>query len=420
MSDRKTIVILGAGRGQMPVYEICQNLGCRVIFVTPEGDYPGIGKAEVFYANVMDYKAVYEIAKEVRADAVISDQLDAGIYSCAYASEKLGLRGIGSDVSKRFTNKYEMRKCAEKAGVAVPKFASAKNEQDVINMKDILKYPLIMKPTDNASSRGVYMVDCEEELLSHFAETRDYSSEKAVILETFVKGTEYVVESYVKEKSITNLIIGHSDYFEIPNKFIPKGRVFRDTSVADTHIEKKVLEANNKLIKTYGLPFGITHGEFIYNAEEDEVYLVEIAARGGGEFISGVLIPLACGIRANEMMVKHALGLDYEVPTERIGKASAYFSYLLPEGEIINISGTEAVKQIEGVYDPMFDNIAVGMKTGPIRDKASRKGPLLVKGTTKEDCYKVREKIIKALKIDVKEPDGSIGGVIWGFDNPEK
>ena len=53
--NHKTVVILGAGRGQLPIYDICLNLGCRVVFVTPEGDYPGIGKAEVRYADVMDY-----------------------------------------------------------------------------------------------------------------------------------------------------------------------------------------------------------------------------------------------------------------------------------------------------------------------------------------------------------------------------
>ena len=411
MNEKKTVVILGAGRGQMPIYEICLNLGCKVVFVTPKGDYPGIGKAEVRYANVMDYKAVYEIAKEVGADAVISDQLDAGIFSCAYVSEKLNLIGIGPDVAKRFTNKYEMRKYAEKAGVAVPKFIAVKTSQEIKEAK--IEYPVLIKPSDNASSRGIYLVDDEAELLSHFDETKGYSSEGVVLVESYIRGTEYVVESYTRNREITNLIIGHSDYFDIPKRFVPKGRVFRDASIANTHIEKKVLEANNKLIKTYGLPFGTTHGEFIYNEPEDEVYLVEIAARGGGEFICGTLIPLASGIRANEMMVKHSLGIEYEVPQKHLGKASAYFSYMLPEGVIISIDGIDKVKKIKGVFDPMFDNIAVGMRTPPIRDKASRKGPLLVEGDTEEDCYKVRTAMMEVLDIKVKTDSGEIKGIIW-------
>lgn len=411
ISNQKTVVILGAGRGQMPIYEICLDLGCRVVFVTPKGDYPGIGKAEVRYANVMDFEQVLEIAKEVGADAIISDQLDAGIFSCAFASDKMGLIGIGPEVAKRFTNKHVMRNEALKAGVAVPRFIAVSTAEEA--MKASISFPVIMKPSDNASSRGIYMVDGMEELLSHFAETKSYSSEGVVLLEQFIKGTEYVVESYTKDYCITNLIIGHSDYFDIPKRFVPKGRVFRDVSVANTYIEKKVLDANNKLIKSFGLPYGITHGEFIYNHEEDEVYLVEIAARGGGEFICGTLIPLASGIRANEMMVKHSLGLDYEIPAKHLGKAAAYFSYLLPEGVILSINGIDEIKKIPGVFDPKFDNVAVGMRTPPIRDKASRRGPLLVHGDTIEDCYKVREEMINRLDIRVKMDDGTIKGIIW-------
>ena len=411
--NHKTVVILGAGRGQLPIYEICLNLGCKVVFVTPKGDYPGIGKAEVRYADVMDYETVYEIAQEVCADAVITDQLDAGVYSCAYASEKLGLIGIGTDVAKRFKNKHVMKKNAIKAGVAVPKFAAVKTQNEVKNLRNQINYPIVMKPSDNASSRGVYLVDNEEELLGYFDETKSYSSEGVVLLERFIKGTEFVVESFTKNYEVTDLIIGHTDYFELPKRFIPRGRVFKDVCVADSYIEKKVLEVNDKFIKYCGLPFGITHGEYIYNYEEDKVYLVEIAARGGGEFISGVLIPLASGIRANKMMVYHTLGYEYDIPKEHLGKSAAYFSYMLPEGTIISIDGIEKVRTIEGVYDAMFDNIKIGMRTPQIRDKSSRRGPLLVKGDTETDCYKVLEAIMNELDIKVKTDNGEVEGIIW-------
>lgn len=407
------VMILGAGRGQMPLYEICKSLDCEVVFVTPEGDYPGIGKAKVRYANVMDYETVYQIAKEEKADAIISDQLDAGIYSCAYASEKLGLKGIGSEVAKRFTDKYTMRKFAQKAGVAVPEYFAVHSVEDVIKNKKNIKFPIVMKPSDNASSRGIYLVESLEELLSHFEETKEYSSEGLVLLEQYIIGTEYVVETYTKDYNTTSLIVGHRDYFDIPKKFIPKATVFRDAELADTHIEQKVLEASRKLVKTYELPFGITHGEFIYNHEEDEVYLVEIAARGGGEFISADLIPLACGVHANELLVKHVLGIPYEVPSKRTHKASAYYSYLLPEGKITVLEGIEDVKNISGVYNPMFDNVELGMDIPPIKDKASRKGPLLVCGETKEECYKVRDEMKKTLNIVVTSNTGEERTIIW-------
>jgi biotin carboxylase len=407
------VMILGAGRGQMPLYDICNEYGCSVVFVTPEGQYPGLEKgAIVRFADVRDYKAVYQIAKEEKVDAVISDQLDAGIFSCAYASEKLGLKGIGSEVAKRFTDKYIMRKYAEKYGVCAPWYLGVYTVEEVLNSRGNIKYPLVMKPSDNASSRGIYLVDNEAELLSHFEETKSYSTTGFVVLEQYIKGKEYVVESYTKGYDISVLIVGHRDYFNVEKRFIPKATVFRDASIANDRIEKKVIEANNKLIKGFELPFGITHGEFLYCEEDDNVYLVEIAARGGGEYICAELIPAACGIHANKMLVQHVLGMPYEVPTERKGGASAYYSYMLCEGNITSITGVEEVKKLPCVIEPMFDNISINMHVNSPKDKASRKGPILVKGKTKDDCYQVLDQIKSILHIEINN-NGVKGGIIW-------
>ncbi len=413
MSNAQTVLILGAGRGQMPIFSICKKLGYNVAFVTPEGDYPGIGEAEVHFADVRDYKEVTRIAQEVRPQAIITDQLDAGVYSCAYASEELGLIGIGKEVALRFTNKAIMRDEALRAGVACPDYKVVHSLEEAKEALKSISFPLIMKPSDNASSRGIHMIDSVDELEYFYQETSAYSTDNVVLLESFVKGQEYIVDSFTSNYEVNNLVIGKSDYFDIPKRFVPKGRIFRDAVVADTHIEKKVLEANEKLIKAFGLPFGITHGEFLYDETNDTVYLVEIAARGGGEFISGTIIPEASGVAANECMIKHALGLEYHLPGERKKSASGYFSYMLPEGVIESIKGVGEVQNLPGVIEPFFDNIEVGMKTPPITDKASRKGPLIVGAPTKEECGAIRQSIMEVLDIQTRTQSGLLQGIIW-------
>lgn len=413
MSEAQTVLILGAGRGQMPIFHICKNLGYKVAFVTPEGDYPGIGEAEVHFADVRDSEAVTRIAEKVRPCAIITDQLDAGVYSCAYASDALGLIGIGKDVARRFTNKVTMRDEAVRAGVACPDYKAVHSLEEAKEVAQQFSFPLIMKPSDNASSRGIHMIDSLEELETFYAESSDYSTDSVVLLESYVKGQEYIVDSFTSNYEVNNLVIGKSDYFDIPKRFVPKGRIFRDASIADSHVEQKVLEANERLIKAFGLPFGITHGEFLYDATSDTVYLVEIAARGGGEFISGTIIPEASGVAANECMVKHALGLEYHIPKERKKAAAGYFSYMLPEGVIESIKGVEEVKNIPGVIEPFFDNIEVGMQNPPISDKASRKGPLIVGAPTREECMAIRQKIIDVLDIQTRTQSGPLQGIIW-------
>jgi biotin carboxylase len=209
------------------------------------------------------------------------------------------------------------------------------------------------------------------------------------------------------------LIVGHRDYFNIPNTFIPSATIFTDAESANSKLEKNIKDVNLSLIEGMGLSFGITHAEFIYNEEQDKIYLVEIAARGGGVFISSDLIPMACGVNANELLVKDALNEEISLENTKLTKgASAYFCYLVPKGVIAKIKGINEVKKIPNVSKAFFDNIFVGMETVDITNKASRKGPILVKGETKEECYQTLNAIKEKLRIDIITDNG-VEHIIW-------
>lgn len=105
---------------------------------------------------------------------------------------------------------------------------------------------------------------------------------------------------------------------------------------------------NETVVKGFGLKFGITHGEFLVEKNTGKIFLVEIAARGGGVFISSEIIPAATGVNANELLVKDALGIydDNQIVIRK--GAAAYFCYLLHEGKVVKINGCEDINQIKG------------------------------------------------------------------------
>ncbi len=407
-----TALILGAGRGQVPIMNLCHKYGWRVCAVSPEGNYPGLAVADkVCYANVRDEEAVLEIAKAEHAKVLLTDQLDAAVLTGAIVSEKLGLPGIGAKVATAFTNKYVMRKCAAELGINVPACVTVTTFAEVEQALSDLSFPLIMKPVDSAASRGVFKVNSIDEIAEHFDYTKSCSKTDTVIIEQFIEGSEYVVEAFTRNFDTTNLVVGHRDYFQISDTFIPSATVFTDAMSATSDLEKRLLATNKQLVEGYGLPFGITHGEYIYNEKEDKIYLVEIAARGGGVFISSHLIPGACGVNANDLLVREALGLPQEGIAIQPG-ASAYFCYLTPSGTVTELSGLEEVEAMEDVIEAFFDNIYLGMECKSITDKSSRKGPILVSGKTKQDCYDVIEEAKKRLVIKVTNK-GQLQDVIW-------
>ena len=127
----KKAMILGAGRGQLPIINICRDYGCEIIVISPAGNYPGFNYADRYYfCNVKNKEEILKIAKNEKIDAVLTDQLDAGVLTTAFIAERLNILGIGYDVALKFTNKYVMREHALALGINIPMYFGVSDVQD--------------------------------------------------------------------------------------------------------------------------------------------------------------------------------------------------------------------------------------------------------------------------------------------------
>jgi carbamoyl-phosphate synthase large subunit len=416
MKKTDVVLVLGASVGQLTLINLCKDMGYYVVAVTPRGRYVGIPFAdEILYENVISKERIFEYAREINVVAVVSDQLDLAVPIVAYLSEKLGLRGIKPEIAELYTNKSQMRLLAQRAGVKVPSFIVANTlaeAEEKLSGNTLMRYPLMLKPVDSAASHGIHRLECHSDLSLYFEDAKNWSKTGAVIIERYVEGQEYVVEAYTHDYIPVPLAVGKRDYFHVGDTFIPRSTVFKDSLSANSDIEERLKCANTSIIKCSGLEFGITHGEYICEKDTGEIYLVEIAARGGGVQTASDIIPAACGINVEELLLKDVLG-KYKESEFIIKKGAAgYFCYLLPEGEIKAICNCKEVEELPGVETAFWNNIAVGDKTDSIRDKASRKGPIIISGESVDSCYQVWEQVKQLLKIQVLTPNG-MKGIIW-------
>ncbi len=411
--ERKKIMVLGASRGQVNLINLLHKYNCYVIGVSPKGNYAGISLVdEMAYLDVRDAKGILDYARQNQVEGILTDQLDEAVFSVAYVAENLGLKGIGTKTAEKFTNKFTMREFAKIAGINVPKSVCIQCKEQIKEKIKDLGFPLMVKPLDSSASRGIFKANSLEDILNNYEYCVSYSKSKQVIIEQFIEGEEYVVQAFTHNKKTNNLIIGKRGYFNIEGTFIPNQTLFVDAGSANS-LQKRILRENDKLIKSFDLNFGITHSEWLYNAKEDKIYLVEIAARGGGVFTSSHIIPKASGVNANELLVKEVLGLeilDSEFKTTR--GSSAYLCYLLPKGTIRTIKGIDDVLSLDGVDTAFFDNVSEGMEIISNLDKSSRKGPIIIFGKSPNECYQTIEKIKAVLQIEVETEEG-LKPIIW-------
>lgn len=408
----KKILVLGAGKGQVPIILLSKQKGFETIVASIKGNYPGIPLADKFYeVDIRNKEKVLEIARKENIDGVIADQIDIAVPTAAYVTERLGLPSIGYQTSLKFTNKYLMRDECKRLKINVPEYYNASTLEELYNYYPKLGLPFVIKPTDAAGSKGVSLVRIHEEIEEKFKNALQYSFKKEVILEQYIKGKEYVVEGISGNYTYKNLAFGEREYFDLQDIFIPKKTIFRPYNDEN---ELSILELNEKLINGLELKFGATHGEYLVEEKTNEIYLVEVAARGAGMYISSDLIPLATGVNMNDLLLDMAVGnhLNLDDIDNVQNKISAYICFALPKGKIVNIKGINEIKNHPNVYKAFLENLHLGMEIKEMEDKSSRLGPILVHANDMKEFEKLLMELKDTLKIDVKTSKG-VQGIIW-------
>ena len=278
----------------------CKAEGCRLILVTKEKmlyeDWPRDVLDEVFAlpndAPVeLFLDLVSHIAKTNKPDRIVAlEEFD--VVVAALAREHLGLPGMSSVTAKTFRDKLAMSIKARDAGIHVPDFVAAINNQEINEYLDRVPPPWILKPRSDVSAIGIRKLENADEVRNVIDELNQRESlrERASyhLLARFIPGEVFHVDSLVDNGRV--VFAGVNKYGRPPMQVAHGGGAYISQTIAHGSADqRKLLEINRRLVKAMGLQRGATHAEFIKSEADDEFYFLEIAARVGGAYIADVL-----------------------------------------------------------------------------------------------------------------------------------
>lgn len=408
----KTIMILGAGQLQVPIIQKAKSKGLKVVVVTPGKDEPGVEFADAIVPlDVKDEEGILEAARKYEIDGITTDQTDLPVRTAAYVADNLGLPSIGYEIGCLFTDKFLMcEKCSE-LGIPVPAYKLVRTNDEAVDFYNEIGGKMILKPVDSQSSHGVNLVETAEDVALYFDEAKMYSRNGQVLLEEYIEGEEYSIDSYVVDGKCHTLAIGQYHPFSVDNTFSSYETVY--PANIDSTTEEILKKANEKVVSGFGLKHGRTHGEFIISGGGIP-YLIEIAARGGGSFFSSDDIRYVTGFGTEDFLIDFALGIKWSAAIseeERYQCCCTLFFYL-PEGRVCDVSGIEKVKEMDFVKRNNLYQITEGMQTPKVSDKGARYF-LVVVADSYEQLEKRNEEIRRVMKIKTISADGRIRLPIW-------
>lgn len=387
----KRLLIIGASVLQVPAMRKAKEMGLYVAVADYNPNAVGITLADEYYnVSTIDEEGIYKVAKAFKADGIMTLATDMPMRSLAYACEKLGLVGLTYESAVKATDKGDMIKTFEAAGVEHPWYKIVPDGEKPI--KGSCTFPLITKPTDNSGSRGVMLVHNEDEL----EKALNYSSENGrrgdVIIEEYMEGPEVSVEIMVSHGVPYVLQITDKLTTGAPH-FVEMGH--SQPSRLPSEAQSAICDLASRAVLSVGIENGPAHVEIILT--KDGPKMVELGARMGGDCITTHLVPLSTGIDMVGNTINIALGEEPDLE-QKIWKGSAIRYFRVPHGVIREITGVEKAKAIRGVKEITFVK-QVGDTVGDIGSSTDRVGFVIAQADTAEEAVEVCECALNIVKI---------------------
>lgn len=352
---------------------------------------------EFFPVSVLDVEAVYELAKNEKVDIVITVCADQVLQVVAEVSERLGLPCyIDFKTAENVSKKSYMKKIFTENSVPTSKFVIMdKFSEDKI---EGLSYPLIVKPVDAYSSRGVKKVTNKNEVESAVIEATKISRTDFAIVEEFVEGDELTVDIYVEEGKAHVLCISKLDKIGEDGKFV----IHRSTYPAgiSSAVEEKIEDAAQKIADAFGLKNSPMLIQLIQKGED--ISVVEFCARTGGG-VKFRHIKRISGFDVVSAVVDLALGNKphYEKLQQKQKYIINEFFYCKP-GVFDHMEGLEELLS-DGVISEYYILKAPGHKFDTIKSSSDRVACYTIEADSPQDMAnkrKIANEAVKAVSID--------------------
>ena len=174
---------------------------------------------EFYRISTLDLQAIRCLAKQERVDFIITVCTDQAILTVAQVSEQLSLPCfIDSITARNVTNKAYMKHVLLENFIPTAKcYVTSILEEEYI--KD-WQYPMVVKPVDCNSSKGVIKVTNIDELKTAFLNAVDLSRTNTAIIEEFIEGKEISVDVYVENGKAIVLDITTSEKLQDEKRFV--------------------------------------------------------------------------------------------------------------------------------------------------------------------------------------------------------
>ena len=389
--------------GGLPQIELLNQLKARgVTTVLADGNDNALAKpyADIFYhIPIFDIEAVKEVAVKEKVDFIITVCADQVLLVVAQVSEMLGLPCyIDYQTAQNVSDKLKMKAIFKENDIPTSDFVRL--EKFDPGAVSGLRFPLVVKPVDAYSSKGVRRADNLEQLERYYKEAEEISRSGDVIVEEYCEGEEISVDAFVVDGKAKILCVSNSEKIKDDGRFV----IFRGRY--PVHTSEAVLKKIELVAQKIADAFGLINAPLLIQLIDlgDDISVLEFCARTGGN-MKWLLIKYSCGVDVISAAIDLSMGIRPEIdpkPTENKIVVND-FVYCRP-GEFAKLAGFEELKE-QGILSEYFALRPVGMMAMGVFSSSDRIAGFTITADSVEEFNEKHRMVVGNVR--VLDPKGT-------------
>jgi biotin carboxylase len=411
VATRSTLLFVTLRRSPLEhraALEAAHRLGYDVI-VLAESVPPGLPEGIVRAVHAVDLHDTEAVDRAVDATtAPIAGCVawsDGGVEPASRIAARLGLPGITPAAARLARNKYLMRRALAGRANLIPRFARVTTWADTESAQAEVGCPGVLKPAAGSGSKGIFLITDPAQLRFAFDELgritgadRIFAADRGELLyEELLAGTEHSVEGFVHDGEVC--IAGVTDKRTSEPYRLEVGHAY--PSALPDQVLARIHELTCEVVRTLGFDHCAFHLECMVGPHG--VKLIEVAARGGGDFIGSHLVTLSGRGSYAENTIRVATGrrpVFADTPAFYSGMRKIVAQ---APGRLAGISGLDQAVRVPGIQHVVIDRAPDSVvKLPPAHFSSSLIGALIATGESPLAVERSLNTAISSIRVELQ------------------